>query len=338
MRLSDAVIKSLEVLGSADNPRLADHNAVYNVIKEQNYELDIPDEQFTPQRVSTTLGRFHTENSQQVSRIANPERNGRNDARFLYYLTEYEQKFSEIFQPSVSEPEINLTLNGATYYEKDLHILLATYISPSKIFAKTIPHNQSSRTTDSTQTWTHPDMVGIKFTQFKSDNVNKLMGEVNKSNSFQIYSYELKKEINSDYELKQAYFQAVSNSSWANYGYLVAFQINDNLKKELERLNQSFGIGCIELNSNPYNSKVLHHAKLKDLDFLTIDKLCDQNEVFQKFIENVHAVVSATNTAHYAASIGTIETNKDKILGSTDEIIDYLGQKNIPYTIAMFPE
>ena len=65
---------------------------------------------------------------------------------------------------------------------------------------------------------------------------------------------EIKKEINTDYELKKSYFQAVSNSSWANYGYLVALEISDNLKDEMERLNQSFGIGIIELKSNPYES------------------------------------------------------------------------------------
>ncbi len=79
---------------------------------------------------------------------------------------------------------------------------------------------------------------------------------LNKTDTFKITSYELKKEINTNYELKEAYFQAVSNSSWANYGYLVAFEISDNLIDEIERLNQSFGIGVIELNANPYKSKI----------------------------------------------------------------------------------
>lgn len=36
-------------------------------------------------------------------------------------------------------------------------------------------------------------------------------------------------------------------SSWANYGYLVALEISDSLKDEMQRLNQSFGISIIEL-------------------------------------------------------------------------------------------
>ena len=77
---------------------------------------------------------------------------------------------------------------------------------------------------------------------------------------------ELKREISSDNELKQAYFQAVSNSSWANYGYLVALEFSDDLLDEIERLNQSFGVGIIKLNANPYQSKVLFPAKYKNLD------------------------------------------------------------------------
>jgi len=55
--------------------------------------------------------------------------------------------------------------------------------------------------------------------------------------TFKISSYELKREINSDAELKKAFFQAVSNSSWANYGYLVALEFSGTLKDEMERLN-----------------------------------------------------------------------------------------------------
>ena len=65
--------------------------------------------------------------------------------------------------------------------------------------------------------------------------------------SIHIYSYELKRKIESDYQLKQYYFQALSNSSWANYGYLVAFEINEDLDEEMARLNNAFGIGIIQM-------------------------------------------------------------------------------------------
>ena len=144
------------------------------------------------------------------------------------------------------------------------------------IFSKTIFHEKSI-SKDTNQIWTHPDMVGIKFLNQKNKTGQEFLKSINKLDTFKLSSYELKREINSDNELKQAFFQAVSNSSWANYGYLVAFEFSDALYEEMQRLNQSFGIGIIELNANPYQSKTLFPATLKELDFRMIDKLCQNN-------------------------------------------------------------
>ena len=69
-------------------------------------------------------------------------------------------------------------------------------------------------------------MIGINFLKLKNKSSNSLMKVINQSDAFNLISYELKREIKSDYELKKCFFQAVSNSSWANYGYLVAFDIS----------------------------------------------------------------------------------------------------------------
>jgi hypothetical protein len=141
-------------------------------------------------------------------------------------------------------------------------------------------------------------------------------------------SYELKREINSDSELKKAFFQAVSNSSWANYGYLVAFEISDSLNEEMERLNQSFGIGIIELKSNPYESKVLYSAKYRDLDFKTIDKLCKINKDFEKFMEQAEKLLTA-NERYVTATERELEESCDKYFQSDTEMEEYCKKKNI---------
>ena len=66
----------------------------------------------------------------------------------------------------------------------------------------------------------------------------------------------------------------MSNSSWSNYGYLVAFEFSESLSQEMERLNHAFGIGILELSANPYQSKILFQPKYKEIDFKMIDKLC----------------------------------------------------------------
>ncbi|MCW1533883.1 HrgA protein, partial [Campylobacter jejuni] len=84
--------------------------------------------------------------------------------------------------------------------------------------------------------------------------------------------------------LKECYFQAVSNSSWANEGYLVVLQeIDSEVLSELRRLNQSFGIGVIKLKDIS-NSQILISAKEKELDIQTLNMLINKNPNFKEFI------------------------------------------------------
>lgn len=150
---------------------------------------------------------------------------------------------------------------------------------------------------------------------------------------FKITSYEIKKEIKSDYDLKKSYFQAVSNSSWANYGYLVAFEINSSLMDEMERLNQSFGIGIIELKANPYESKILFQSKYKELDFKTIDKLCKVNNDFDEFMIYIEKILTA-NEKYIEASQKELEDFCDEYFQNDSEIKKYCEEKKIPFEVA----
>ena len=145
-----------------------------------------------------------------------------------------------------------------------------------------------------------------------------------------INSYELKREITSDNELKQAYFQAVSNSSWANYAYLVALDFSDDLLDEIERLNQSFGVGIIKLNPNPYQSKILYPAKYRPLDFKTIDKLCKMNSEFEKFIDHIEKLMGV-DERFYKPLEKDFELFCDVSFENDNDILKYCIEKNIPF-------
>ena len=56
--------------------------------------------------------------------------------------------------------------------------------------------------------------------------------------------------------VREAFFQTVSNSSWADFGYLVALEIADDAAmKELRMLSGLHGIGFIRLDmDNPPES------------------------------------------------------------------------------------
>lgn len=97
------------------------------------------------------------------------------------------------------------------FTERSLHKLFCNYLRSRDIYAKTIFHEKSSSKTDQAQKWVHPDIVGVQFEEFKSEGTLSLLKATEPKESAHIYSYELKRKIESDYQLKQYFFQALSN-------------------------------------------------------------------------------------------------------------------------------
>ena len=64
---------------------------------------------------------------------------------------------------------------------------------------------------------------------------------------------------------------------------------DEDLLSELERLSKSFGIGIIQLNLDDiHSSEILFQSKTREyLDWDTMNKLCEENEDFKKFIQDV---------------------------------------------------
>lgn len=319
MTIREAILKSLEDLKG----KLLSNGEVYDQIINKRY-YDFKTSKTPRSTVSAQLGGFIRNGDSRVKRIKNER------GRFEYYLTKYEDEIDlstiDVFSLKSSKSNGNFSKD---YHERDLHKMLASFLKNKGIYSKTIFHEKSKSSVDRNQKWVHPDSVGIKYLSLQNKNSQNLLKAVSRADIFKLYSYELKKEINTDYELKKYYFQAVSNSTWANYGYLVAYEINSSLYDEMERLNQSFGIGVIELNQNPYESKILLTSKLRSIDYKTLDKLCKINKDFDKFIEQSEKLLTATD--RYVKSTEREFTEFcDKYFKSDSEIEDYLKSKSIP--------
>lgn len=320
MTLKEAVLKSLDDIGALTN-----YSEVMNHIITKKY-FDFGKAKTPGSTVSACLGDFIRNGDARVKRIK------QDNGNYTYYLTKNEQTIGMDVLTGVTESNMVMVkpnFKTKTYEERDLHKLLATFLKSHGISSKTIYHEKSSNSKDKHQKWIHPDMVGIAFLKLQTAISQAFLKTVNREDTFKLNSYEIKREIKTDYELKEAFFQAVSNSSWANHGYLVAFNINDSLQDEMKRLNQSFGIGVIELKSNPYESKVLFASKFKDLDFKTIDKLCKINNDFEKFVEQTEKVLTATDK-YISAAEKELEDFCDPFLKNDGEITKYCKEKNIP--------
>lgn len=194
-----------------------------------------------------------------------------------------------------SKEPISIKKQTSSYSEHDLHSFLtysATFVL--KALTKTIKHNKSSK--KEYGEWVHPDMVGFHFPidEWKNEvlELSSTVGNV----SIKLYSFEIKKELNLS-NLREAFFQAVSNSSWANEGYLASPEIskNEDFRNELDRLTSSFGIGIFELNlEDPDSSEIIFPAKYKEyLDWETINKLATISPDFREFIKGLRNDISS---------------------------------------------
>lgn len=219
---------------------------------------------------------------------------GRNPARF--FLKSRANLLSDaVLQKLKLEETKQPRSRTAEYSERQLHPLLAylaytnTDFNKGKaVYTRTIYHEKSNKAT--LNEWVHPDMVGFYI---PIDDWNEHLLEFNaisQSKSITLYSFEIKKKIDKS-NYRASFFQAVSNSSWANEGYLVTVYLkqDDDLYSELERLTSAFGIGLILLDIEDIDSsKVVFVAKTKTvLDWELMNKLCEQNPDFDQFIDDI---------------------------------------------------
>jgi hypothetical protein len=321
MTIKEAILKSLDDINGLTN-----YMDVYNHIMAKDY-YDFGAAKTPASTISALLGDFIRTGDTRVKRIK------QDGSTYAYYLTKNEQNIGIDILTGATKTEsviIKKAEKIKSYDERDLHKLLSSYLKNTGIYSKTIFHEQSTYGKDNNQIWTHPDMVGIKFINLQTKASQNFLKAINRVDTFKLSSYEIKKEINSDSELKKAFFQAVSNSSWANYGYLVAFEFSDSLSEEIERLNQSFGIGVIELHANPYQSKVLFQPEYRDLDFKTIDKLCKINKEFENFIEQTEKLMTAEER-YYKATEKELDDFCDDYFENDTEIEKYCKEKHIPF-------
>ncbi|MCQ2746644.1 COG2958 family protein [Helicobacter pylori] len=199
---------------------------------------------------------------------------------------------------AAKEPVLNMEKISAPSvkiaHERDLHPFLtymAYYNENLKCYTKTIFHEESSKSPKGMDRWLYPDMVGVRFLHAELSNEN-LIAFSKKFDTLpvKLVSFELKKEISVN-NCRECYFQAISNSSWANEGYLVGRHIdtqNSKLMDLLKRLHASFGIGVIDLRTDEDKSAILLNAKYKEkIDYTVAQELSAKNEKFSGFLKSV---------------------------------------------------
>ncbi|MCY3766963.1 MAG: HrgA protein [Gemmatimonadetes bacterium] len=174
--------------------------------------------------------------------------------------------------------------------ESDLYLPLSEYIlTELRVYSKRIDEKKSTNKQGRKgNKWLYPDVVGMEdLTEDMEAKIRNVI-EVSSDKQKKLWSFEVKMLLNRS-NVREAYFQAVSNSSWANLGYLVAAEIREDTMKELRMLCSLHGIGLIQIErENPSESRIEIPAREKaDVDWATCNRIAKENQDFSAFVELV---------------------------------------------------
>lgn len=202
-----------------------------------------------------------------------------------FYWTNEATDYSD--DESLSEP---IFLGKTRVAEKELYPELKTYLEQEKsVFSMRIDEKRSSSKGGSGSShWLHPDLVGISLLSKEWGKESQQLSKYYIADLIKVWSFEVKVHLSIS-NVRSSFFQTVSNSSWANYGYLVAESIDQRALEELEILSNDHGIGLIILNLDDLSqSNILLLAREKpNLSWSSINRLATENKDFSDFLKGL---------------------------------------------------
>ena len=196
--------------------------------------------------------------------------------------TELEEQSPQEVAPALA-PDKALT-------EHDLYPLLIGFLHKEyRLYCQRIDEKTSKNSHGSKGNhWLHPDIVALEPMDKHWDEVVKECVRHGDGRAVRLWSFEVKKHLSKS-NVRESFFQAVSNSSWANYGYLVTTGINNDVEAELQMLAGLHGIGVLILNTESlFDSQILIPARERlEVDWQSVNRIVTENSDFHRFIEQV---------------------------------------------------
>jgi hypothetical protein len=197
-------------------------------------------------------------------------------------VAEAEGKASDTLSEILTSPDKEHDL-----YPKLTRFLLAEW----GIFSKRIDEKTASnRRGPGGNRWLFPDLVAMEdLTRGLPREVREWLS-ISGAKKVRLWAFEVKLLLNRS-NVRESFFQTVSNSSWANFGYLVAADIQtDETIRELRMLSALHGVGVILLNpEDPEGqSEVLIPARERlEIDLANADRLAAENRDFLDVVKLV---------------------------------------------------
>lgn len=172
--------------------------------------------------------------------------------------------------------EVELPTPAQTYSEHELYPLLIEFLHKElNLYCQRIDEKTSRNSHGSGGNhWLHPDVVALEPLDQHWDPVVKDCVRHGNDSAIRLWSFEVKKQLTRS-NVRQHFFQAVSNSTWASFGYLVATGLNNDVEAELQMLASLHGIGVLILNTESlFDSQILIPARERTvIDWQSVNRI-----------------------------------------------------------------
>lgn len=210
----------------------------------------------------------------------------------IYYLESNPNQADGVEEVDVEADNLNVDTPLVTpgLSEYDLYPLLIEFLHKEHgLYCQRIDERKSKNAHGSGGNhWLHPDIVALETLDLGWEDVVRSCVRSGNYSSVRMWSFEVKKHITKS-NVRKFFFQAVSNSSWANYGYLVATGLNSDVEGELQMLASLHGIGVLLLNTESlFDSQILIPARERtSVDWQSANRIVAENSDFHHYIEQI---------------------------------------------------
>lgn len=175
--------------------------------------------------------------------------------------------------------------------EKDLYPNLQEFLQDvENVLSKRINESRSSsRRGKLGNMWLHPDIVGMIVPDLKWGDIVRECSRLLPTRKAKLISGEVKIRLFSS-DIRESFFQTVSNSQWTNRAYFAATEIKgEETWRELEMLCALHGIGYIKLDTqDPRSGRIIIPAREREeVDWASANRIAVENEDFRDFLKAV---------------------------------------------------
>lgn len=195
-----------------------------------------------------------------------------------------------VIQDVLLQPEKQLG-TATEHLEADLYPILQTFLlERENIVTKRIREQASSnRRGRNGNKWLHPDLVGMHAPGRDWLEVVRRCSMELPTRKAKLVAVEVKRTLSTG-DVRQYFFQTVSNSTWANRAYLAACEIRgEDTWRELETLCAAHGIGYIRIDpEDPDGCRILIPAREREeIDWASANRVAAENSDFRDYLHLV---------------------------------------------------